>query len=149
MKIWHDDVRHPPDDSWTWARTNKEAIHMLLQAEVQGVPVTEMSLDHDLGCHDIDGPGAELLKGDSPDGDGVDLVQAMCALRIVPPKITIHSWNPDGADRMAGMLKGMSEAEVIVKRFEAPILESRPLMNIKIGCSCDEPGDNMYCLVHY
>jgi hypothetical protein len=123
VKIWHDDIRPAPDDSWTWARTNQEAVHMLLQAQVQGIEVTEMSLDHDLGCDQIEpGPNTHLLAGKSPEGDGVDLVVALLALRLVPPKVTIHSWNPDGSARMAGMLEGMSDAEVIVKRFKPPRL---------------------------
>lgn len=156
MKIWHDDIRVPPDPSWLWVRTNKQAIRELLEADYMGDPVTEMSLDHDLGLHEcephvFEGPPQKpwnkspeqeswLRKGDSPDGDGVDLVQAMCALRIVPPKITIHSWNPDGAARMAGMLEGMSDAKVTIQAYKPPGLddEGRRVMKA-MGLTLDPP----------
>ena len=136
MKVWHDDIRKPPGPDWSWARTNREAIRLLLDAERQGVEVTEMSLDHDLGLHECeptvfdaeprhpwqktDEQEAWLRKGHSPDGDGVDLVQAMCALRLVPPKVTVHSWNVEGAARMVGMLEGMSSATVVRAPFQPP-----------------------------
>lgn len=122
MKIWHDDIREPPEPGWTWVRTNKQAIRFLLECELRGIEVTEMSLDHDLGLHESD-PSEQatwMLAGHSPDGDGVDLVQAMCSLRLVPPKVTVHSWNPDGAARMVGMLQGMSTAQVYLKAYEPP-----------------------------
>lgn len=157
MKIWHDDIRTPPEPGWTWVRTNKQAIRALLDAELAGIEVTEMSLDHDLGLHEcephvFDGKPqkpwnktseqqAWLKKGDSPDGDGVDLVQAMCALRLVPPKVTVHSWNPDGADRMVGMLEGMSDAEVILRAYEPPDCddEDRRIMRA-MGLTLDQGG---------
>lgn len=101
MKVWHDDIRRPPDDSWVWARTNAEAIGLLEQNDV-----IEISLDHDLGLEEVDPeiPSAFLLKGSSPKGTGVVLVEWMCDTGRVPPTITIHSWNPDGARRMAWLL---------------------------------------------
>lgn len=126
VKLWHDDIRRPPDDSWFWARTNRDAVRWLLQNDC-----IEASLDHDLGLHGLDPDEiiydlAEIphqshqLKGPSPDGNGVDLVHVMLRLRIVPPKVTIHSWNPEGAEYMAGMLRSLSGAEVIVRPFEVP-----------------------------
>ncbi len=44
MKLFVDDVRDAPDESWTVARTAEEAIWMLARG---GVEV--LSLDHDLG----------------------------------------------------------------------------------------------------
>jgi hypothetical protein len=113
-KLWHDDVRSSPGDDWTWARTNLEAIRVLMDYDV-----TEASLDHDLGLHDVDpdDEDAVLARGASPDGDGVDLVKAMIALRLVPPKIRIHSWNVQGANYMAGLLTGLTGAEVTVEPY--------------------------------
>lgn len=155
MKIWHDDIREPPEPGWTWVQTNKQAIHLLLEAEMRGVKVTEMSLDHDLGAE-----GSDIYTaGASPDGDGVDLVQAMCALRLVPPKITVHSWNPEGAARMVGMLEGMSDAKVIRRAYEPPDLSEDGrwamkamglLADPRAACSCEETrGDNRYCPACY
>ena len=129
-KLWHDDIRRPPDETWFWARTNQDAVRYLLASDCK-----EASLDHDLGLHDVEPDefppcrdpafpserqATYLLKGNSPDGDGVDLVKAMLCLRLVPPKVTIHSWNPEGANYMAGLLSSLSGAEVVVRPFEVP-----------------------------
>lgn len=119
MKLWHDDIRKPPDESWVWARTNREAIMALLMAWGEHVEVEACSLDHDLGLEGADEnmAGAHLARGSSPDGDGVDLVKAMVALRLVPARVTIHSMNPSGAEWMAGMLRGLSPAVVTVEPY--------------------------------
>jgi hypothetical protein len=54
------------------------------------------------------------------DDDGTRLVEWMCATGHVPPKITIHSWNPAGARRMAEMLTGIDPGhrpEIIVEPY--------------------------------
>lgn len=106
MKLWHDDIRRPPDHSWVWARTNNEAKSILSQNDVG-----EASLDHDMGMDHIDPdivdadglPIGGYLKGDSED-DGYQLVKWMVENDKVPEKVTIHSWNPDGAMRMANYI---------------------------------------------
>lgn len=102
VKIWHDDIRRPPDDgTWTWARTNDAAQAVLLARDV-----AEISLDHDLGLHaeNPDAPAAELGRGQAEE-TGYHLVQWMIENRKLPAKITIHSWNPPGAERMAAALR--------------------------------------------
>lgn len=101
MRLWHDDIRRPPDDSWTWARTNQEAMSFL---EAGGV--SECSLDHDLGLEraDPDVPDADLQHGWDPVNDGLGLVRWMIEHDLVPGLVTIHSWNPVGARRMADAL---------------------------------------------
>lgn len=106
-KLWHDDVR-PPPEGWEWARTNDAAKAVLSEREV-----VEISLDHDLGLHGVDIPD----PAEDPDGyldavcqrgqaeeTGLDLVVWMIENEVVPPKVTIHSWNPDGAKAMAARL---------------------------------------------
>lgn len=125
MKLWHDDIRRPPDLSWFWARTNKEAIWFLVGLDREGTPAQEASLDHDMGMEDQDpdaDPSTWLLKGDSPDGDGVDLAYALYHLRIAPPKITIHSWNDAGAARMAGILREAG-SDVTINPFRPPRMD--------------------------
>jgi hypothetical protein len=97
MKIWHDDIRLPPDDSWSWARTNSIALTLLRENEVD-----EISLDHDLGLEYEDPHAREayLRRGRSLT-TGLDLVRVMCEEDLIPPKVTIHSWNPTGARYMA------------------------------------------------
>jgi hypothetical protein len=106
LRIWHDDVR-PAPEGWVRARTNDEAKALLLAGGV-----TEISLDHDLGAQD-----AEQFELDSEEWwaamttagraaeTGFDLVEWMCQTGNVPERVTIHSWNPDGAARMAARLK--------------------------------------------
>ena len=121
MKLWHDDIR-PAPEGWTWARTNERAQELLRTGKV-----TEASLDHDLGLHDVDmtppecGGDADewfdkmLLRGGSEE-TGYDLCVWMVEEGFVPKKITIHSWNPAGAQRMAAALFA-TDAEIIVHPF--------------------------------
>lgn len=117
IRLWHDDIRRPPDEGWTWARTNKEAMEIL-----GGGEVVEISMDHDLGLHEID-PDASLemmsFAGRSPDGSGYDLVCWMCENGVVPAIITIHSWNPDGARNMAARFNHFGH-NVVVQPFRVP-----------------------------
>lgn len=109
MKLWHDDIRRPPDETWKWARTNEAAITALATGEVE-----EISLDHDLGLHgeDPDAPAAELGRGQA-EQTGYDLVKWMCEHGKLPAKITIHSWNPPGAERMAAALRDAGCAPLV------------------------------------
>ena len=101
-RLWLDDVR-PAPDGWVWAKTNEEAQKVLLKGEV-----THCSLDHDLGMDVIDDPNdwdqvievANAHQGEEWE-TGLDLVEWMIKNDLVPEHITIHSWNPDGAHRMA------------------------------------------------
>lgn len=95
-KVWHDDVRRPPDDTWFWARTNEQAI-----AALEALEIDEIVLDHDLGGHNIDpdGPEAIYYKGSS-ESTGLMLVDWMIDNDKVPAKVVIHSWNSPGALRM-------------------------------------------------
>jgi hypothetical protein len=109
-RLWVDDVRPPPDASWTWARTNKRARELL-----EAYRFDECSLDHDMGLHDLDVDDddpecwdkvieiASKLRPRHEDS-GDDLVGWMIDNGHVPALVTIHSWNPDGARRMAARL---------------------------------------------
>lgn len=104
VQLWHDDVR-PAPEGWVWARTNTEAKQILSTKNV-----VEISLDHDLGFHEVvmpDDPDelAEVLflKGRGSE-TGLDLVEWMVQNERVPEKVTIHSWNPPGAQAMAARL---------------------------------------------
>lgn len=106
MKLWYDDVRPPPDDSWKWAWTNDMAKNFLATGQV-----VECSLDHDMGMDEVELPTdvdealdvlAEHQKRATE--TGLDLVHWMVETGNVPPKVTIHSWNPEGARNMAARL---------------------------------------------
>lgn len=118
MRLWHDDIRRPPDDSWEWARTNDDAKRLLETGDV-----TEISLDHDLGLHgaDPDVPDADLQclpEGMRPE-EGWELVRWMVLLDLVPPRVTIHSHNPAGAKRMADILRDNGYACTVRPFFRA------------------------------
>jgi hypothetical protein len=51
VKLYVDDLRGPPDATWTVARTSAEALELLAGGEV-----SELSLDHDLGGSDTTRP---------------------------------------------------------------------------------------------
>jgi hypothetical protein len=106
IKLWHDDWREPPTTEWVWAKTNEQAQAVL----ENGWPIVEISMDHDLGLHDVeipDDPDEFITVAQEhfdPDGpDGTDLVRWMIASGYVPPRITIHSHNPDRAKEMAAL----------------------------------------------
>lgn len=89
-----------------WARKNEDAKYIL-----QNWFITEISLDHDLGYHDVELPEdpdelAEvlILKGASEE-TGLDLVRWMIEEELVPPIVSIHSWNPPGARAMLQALQ--------------------------------------------
>lgn len=126
MKLFHDDIRRPPDDSWLWARTNEAAANYLTVARNLGDPCTEASLDHDLGLHnyDPDVPDADMQIGWDEENDGYELVKWMVENDLVPPIVTIHSWNPAGAWRMASYLRNAFKNKVISNE-ELIVVEKR------------------------
>ena len=85
MKLWLDDLRSPPDDSWHWCTSIEPC-----KAFLQRFPVTQMSLDNDLG------EGQE---------EGRRLVLWMAENALWPTEdITIHSANPVAGEYMRGMI---------------------------------------------
>lgn len=55
LKIWLDDVREPPDNSWTWVKNAGEATEKIASSKV-----THISFDHDLG--DFIATGYDVAK---------------------------------------------------------------------------------------
>lgn len=88
MKIWLDDVRNPPDSTWTVCRTAYDAITLILRHK-SGIEF--ISFDHDLG------------SPDAPNGNHVaKVIEIMVEsgdLRIVPDW-AVHSQNPVGRDNI-------------------------------------------------
>ena len=94
MKVYLDDIREAPD-GWHRVYWPDEAIALL---EVG--TVTEISLDHDLG--------------DDSRGTGYDVVlwieEAVVTRQFTPPKISVHSANPVGRDRMLRAIQSIRNA---------------------------------------
>jgi hypothetical protein len=110
VKLWHDDIRRPPDDSWVWARTNEEAVRKLGEG---GVEI--LSLDYDLGLEHIEPGirGADFMRGPLR-GEGMRLVEWMLKEQIFPQqRIEIHSMDPEGAQTMYKALRASLEVLII------------------------------------
>lgn len=87
FKLFIDDVREPPDDTWVLARNCSEAE---LLVDDLGMP-TMMSLDHDLG-------------------DGESVMSFLKWLVDVhyeagPPAYVVHSANPVGRDNIVAYME--------------------------------------------
>lgn len=89
MRLWVDDERPPPDDTWTWVKTADEALDAFLN---RGLNIVEISFDHDLG---EGGTTREL---------------ASCVLGLAhagqrqPPRWYVHSANPVGKEWLESTL---------------------------------------------
>lgn len=125
VKVWHDDIRRPPDDTWHWCRTNQEVKDYFTE---HGGFIREISLDHDLGMHLADPDGYSTMDGEEAhnmflagrsEETGQDIVEWLCFMKWVPPKVTIHSWNPEGARFMAARLAAFGH-NVIITPFVVP-----------------------------
>lgn len=91
MKLWFDDLRQPPDDSWTWAKTHYEASHAMEEMRISGEPFEALSLDHDLGGAGVESTTRSFLWG-------------LILDRIWPNEIRVHSMNPVGREWLVGMI---------------------------------------------
>jgi len=90
MKIWLDDIRCPPDETWAWAYSYDDFRALLSMAKRRNMMIEVISFDHDLG---------ELSRG----LDGYDCIK-LCAsadfCEQYPQRIEIHSANPVGAENI-------------------------------------------------
>lgn len=86
MKLWLDDIRDAPDETWTVVRTACEAADMIFSYDVEVI-----SLDHDLG----DGvmTGYDLMNE-------IEVNAAKQWWTRVPLQFEIHSANPVGRKNM-------------------------------------------------
>lgn len=102
LKIFVDDLRNPPDDTWIVARTVTEAIRILAT-----MPVGEISLDHDIS-HQVSLDGNSRPYHCSEDFTAVAYFLGerypTYSSAKQPPKITIHSANSIGAERIQNIL---------------------------------------------
>lgn len=102
LRLWVDDVRDPPNDTWDVARSYDEAVNLLSTR-----PYVDVSLDHDLG--------------DANGNTGYDVAcwieQAIHAGKLwLPGNLTCHSDNPPGRDRIMSALA--SAAKIMTDTLE-------------------------------
>lgn len=112
MKLWVDDIRNAPDESWHVARTALAAIRAIARYDFEVI-----SLDHDIshqvqvGAIERPFPCEETFMSvafylvekywiSKDSGNGFKLGRL-----VVPPKIIIHTSNQVAGDEMATMFK--------------------------------------------
>lgn len=101
MKLWIDDIRTPPDDTWHICRTVLSAIRALHAFKGN---VTHINLDHDIS-HQIVMGGMSRPYACDETFEAVafyikELVKHDAEWR---PEVRIHTSNPVGAQRMAAL----------------------------------------------
>lgn len=99
MKLWIDDFRDAPDDSWVEARKVDQAIRLLAMYNA-----VEISLDHDIENR----PDDETFKAVAyfiGEKHSQTRFYGHAVMAAAPPKVTIHSDNPAGAKEMQYILK--------------------------------------------
>lgn len=105
VKLWLDDIRPAPDNTWTVAKTAKEAMDIL---SMEDVDVAD--LDHDLGICDSCLGSNGMDRPDCPCSmTGYDVVKFMAENNIWPKHGTyVHSMNPVGRQNMLEVIKRYS-----------------------------------------
>jgi hypothetical protein len=89
VKLWVDDLRPPPDETWTWAVDSFDALQNLAFSASDGEEgVAEISLDHDLGGADTTRP----------------VVLWMAEHNRWPSIVRVHSMNVVGVEWLEGMI---------------------------------------------
>lgn len=99
VKLFLDDVRYPPNETWTLVRSVEDCLYLLLTSKV-----SILSLDHDMG------------EGEPT---GLDLAKKMGSLPSYhwPRTIYIHSMNPVGKNSMADELYHTAPPGVSIYKF--------------------------------
>lgn len=112
MKLFIDDIRNAPDESWTVARSVDSAISFISQF---GDQIEEISLDHDIS-HQV---GMGELSRPYPCVETFTAVARYMVEyylsddRIKNPKVTVHSSNPMGAKNIQFILQDFGEVPYV------------------------------------
>ena len=125
MKLWLDDVRKPPDESYVWCKTAAEAFHLTCKHGPENI---EFYLDHDLG-----GQLAHYGKGpyDNEAPTGLDFLKWFVEDNCPLKKVTIHSTNLSGVLQMMIHLYQEAvrldvETEIIIRPLQGRIMDKTP-----------------------
>jgi len=105
-KLFLDDLRKAPDDSWVVVRSVKDFIKVI---EERGMPDV-ISFDHDLGTESY-----EVLAS-----TGMDAAKWLVEKELIPKKVMVHSANNVGAENIRRLLENwikfnMSEGEPSIR----------------------------------
>lgn len=107
IKLWVDDIRFPPSDDWVVVRSVTEAIRTIAQWDIE-----EISLDHDIShqvaigkvsrpypCEECFCAVAFYIGERYPNNTANEI-----GVEMEKPKITIHTSNPIGAEKIKNIL---------------------------------------------
>jgi hypothetical protein len=113
MKLWVDDIRPAPDETWTVARTITSAFNALQIRDAEVV-----SLDHDISHQVSIGTG---LERPFPCPENFTPVAHYIGLDHCAKKIILHTSNPVGAENMKAILMhyGYEEEQIEVRPMGA------------------------------
>lgn len=103
MRLFVDDIRNAPDETWKVARTITDAISAIDIFDFEVI-----SLDHDISHQVVVGAISRPYPCNEVFTPVAMFIKEKYANTIMPqrkPKIIIHTSNPAGAMRMAGVLK--------------------------------------------
>ena len=100
MKLYVDDIRRVPDDSWHLVKSNTEAIRLLATQKVE-----EISLDHDIACYLVTGQEHTSNETFQP----IAYFIANMPKEFRPKTVRIHTANPVAGEMMASILKDKVE----------------------------------------
>ena len=92
LRLWIDDVREPPNETWDWVTTSEAAIALMREFQQFGmlwIPREIVSFDHDLGGDDTTRP----------------VVLWMIENNFKFDEYNVHSANPVGRDWLEGMIE--------------------------------------------
>ncbi len=108
MKLWVDDIRNAPDETWTVARTVGAAIRAIAMF---GNDMEVISLDHDISHQVTIGTG---LERPFPCEETFEPVAWFMAFRYsgnLTPKVILHTSNVSGARKMHDALVARWETD--------------------------------------
>lgn len=101
MKLFVDDERPRPDDSWTLVTNSKAAMYVIKGHHEENLVIDTISLDHDLSTR---------LGFDD---DTRCIMLYMCEHEYWPTNLYIHTANPCGEEWLVGMAKRYGPANMI------------------------------------
>lgn len=99
MKLWIDDVRPLPNDSYTLCKSVNEAKKTIERLEAQGTPIELIDIDHDAGDYASDGGDYIRLL------DWLEETERRYTIRI-------HSMNPVGVENMRRIIQKNAWKEI-------------------------------------
>ena len=102
MKLWLDDLRPAPDDSWLRCTNAFTAIRFLSGQMPKQEVIVEVSLDHDLGNEQENGTGYNVISWIEE--------RVHMDKKYTPPKIFIHTANPVAMKRMQAASQAIDKA---------------------------------------